>query len=362
MIYMMLAGITCLSVMAVIDTPVEIVQDRKKQYNLTLYSCLMAYVFCILAFRASSIGVDTQNYINKFIQIRSYYSIIDYYKDYTIEPLFFLVNWVLGKFDASGFSLLVVHATIIVICFSKCFTKLSINRYMCLLAFLSLGLFAASLNLLRQTIAVAICAYNLINAIEGKKIKYLFFSMVAIGFHFSAIFFLPAYFICRGVRGKRSNGVKIMAVSIILSTIIEYVQFFASLLFSRWDHYYNIETGAQGYIAFTIFLCITILAFMLQNDILEQCSYAGAILNMNYVHMGIWVLRLFTRNAERISFYYTIAPILLIPMINKAVAKRCGPIMATIFKLAVVVLLLAYFVYKITRDGNCYPYSFWLAK
>ncbi len=359
MIYFLLAGITCYFALSAKEAPIEHRLKPKKKFNITAYGLLLTLMFIIIAFRASTIGVDTQNYINKFFQIKKYFNIFDYYKRYEIEPLYYFINRVLGWFDDTGISILIFQAVVVVWGYNTCFSKFGVNRYVCLLAFLSLGLFAAVINLLRQTIAMAICAYNLTNAVEGNLKKFIFFSIIASLIHFSALFFIPAYFVCRCLKSNRKNAVLIIGISILMAFAVERLQSVISTIFGRWEHYSDVETGAQGYIAFTIFFLITLLAFCFQNEIKEEGKYASAILNLNYVHMGIWVLRLFTRNAERVAFYYTIAPVLLIPLLFKAIEKRFSKNTALIFKILVITCLAAYFIYKTVRDGSYYPYAFW---
>lgn len=359
MIYFLLAGGTCLCALFANDCPLEARKKRNRRLYITAYGLLMALFFVILAFRDKNIGVDTTNYINKFFQINFYSSFTEYYSRFKIEPLFYFLNRALWLVDQTGISLLIAQAVVVVWGYNSCFSKFGRNRFVCLLAFLSLGLFAASLNLLRQTMAMAVCAYNISNAVDGKFKKFAVFSLVAAGIHFSAIFFIPTYFVCRFLKAGRKSGLLVMGVSVIMAVGIERLQALFSTVFSRWDHYADIEGGARGYVAFTIFLLITALAFVFQDEIAAEGKYATAVLNLNYVHMGIWVLRLFTRNAERVSFYYTIAPVLLIPLLFKAVGKRFGEKKELLFKILVIACLMAYFIYKTPSDRSYYPYAFW---
>lgn len=86
--------------------------------------------------------------------------------------------------------------------------------------------------------------------------------------------------------------------------------------------------------------------------------YANVMMNINYLNMILWAMRLVTRNTERISFYFTIAPILLIPVLCQVIKKKYGSVVGAVFQIIIVVSMVALYWVKITKDKSIYPFEF----
>ena len=254
--------------------------------------------------------------------------------------------------------MMVAEAVAIAVGYGLVIKKYSVNPIASTLAFLSLGLYLDSLCLLRQFIAMSICAWSLIYVIEKKPVKFYICVIIATGFHYTAFFWALVYFICvTMLRYKRSDWIfgVLALIGYFYVSVFQNVLAFAS---DRWNHYAEIETGAEGYIAFTIFLLITIVAFINRDNIKTNYHYGQVLINLNYVNMIFWTMRLVTRNAERLAIFFSIAPVLLVPILFEVVDRKAGKGAGWFFKFGVLLLMAVYFVYKYSRDASLYPYQF----
>lgn len=80
--------------------------------------------------------------------------------------------------------------------------------------FVTMGFMLTSMNIVRQSIAVAILFYGYQYLVRGSFKKYLRYILIAFGFHASAIIMLPLYFVIRG-RGLRKIGVAVIILSFL---------------------------------------------------------------------------------------------------------------------------------------------------
>lgn len=326
-----------------------------------IYWAIWSVVFVTIAFRGKDIGRDTLNYINKYFAINSASSYSSFGGLGAYEPLFFLMCRFLGRiFGSWSQCIIIAEALVITAFYGIAIKRYSINPIISILAFLSLGLYTNSLCLLRQFMAMSFCVWSLKYVFEKKPFKFYFLTLIAIGFHYTAIFWLTIYFLSvTFARFRRSDWIYIV-VAIVGYFFVDVFQEATSHIADRWDNYASIETGAEGIISFTIFFLITILAFINRDKIITHYRYGGVFLSLNYVNIIFWTMRLVTRNAERLALFFTIAPILLIPILCDIIEKKYGKSVGAVFKIAVVALLGVFFVYKYQRDAGIYPYRFML--
>lgn len=323
------------------------------------YNALWILIFVSIAFRGEYVGRDTINYINKYFSINEAASYSSYGGTGAYEPLYFYMNRLFGHlFGNWSQCMMVAEAVAIAVGYGLVIKKYSVNPIASTLAFLSLGLYLDSLCLLRQFIAMSICAWSLIYVIEKKPVKFYICVIIATGFHYTAFFWALVYFICvTMLRYKRSDWVFVM-VALIGYFYVSVFQNALAFASDRWNHYAEIETGAEGYIAFTIFLLITIVAFINRDNIKTNYHYGQVLINLNYVNMIFWTMRLVTRNAERLAIFFSIAPVLLVPILFEVVDRKAGKGAGRFFKFGVLLLMAVYFVYKYSRDASLYPYQF----
>src|SRR5690606_24516953 len=53
--------------------------------------------------------------------------------------------------------------------------------------------YSNSLNMTRQTMAIAVCLYSFSNLLNGRTVKALIFAFLAVAFHYSAVIFFGMF-------------------------------------------------------------------------------------------------------------------------------------------------------------------------
>lgn len=108
-------------------------------------------------------------------------------------PLWYLFCAATKAIDSRFFVMQIVHALIIntaMICF---FNKYSRHLFACLLVYYVFYYLYFNMEILRESLAIAVFLFNMKNLINRKWGRYMLGSLVSLGFHLSAIvlFFLP---------------------------------------------------------------------------------------------------------------------------------------------------------------------------
>lgn len=167
--------------------------------------CLALLVPALLAgVRSSSIGTDVETYaISYFNEAHASSSFAEFFTIHNSsllsEPLYYLSTYALARvFDDYHWALFMYQ--LITVCFGyfgmkRCKKIFNTPIYLGMLIYY-LMLYNYSLNIIRQCIAVSIVFYAITLLFEKKYKRYFVFTLIAIGFHTSAIIalvFLPMY-------------------------------------------------------------------------------------------------------------------------------------------------------------------------
>lgn len=259
-------------------------------------------VFILLAFKDASIGGDTAGYLRAYDTL-VYYNDISSLEDrgyVRVEEGYKLYLTILTSlFSHSQFLLI---ATSLVICSSLYYfiSRTAKNRSLALFFFVSMGFFQFAMSGIRQTLAICIVLFGYKFVVEQKLWKFALIVLVAMQFHKSAIIFAPVFYIANMNINKQT--ISMMFVSML-------ILFFAAdkILLSAADtmnYNYGIEATGNGYTFFLIVLLITILAVK-NNEVLQQQKPSNKVMiNVNFVSLALWVVRLISRTAERVSLYF----------------------------------------------------------
>lgn len=270
--------------------------EKKRLWNLRI---AILPVFVLMAFKGPLVGNDTPNYIHMYEIITDDSWYIDEYGG--IEIGYNVFQKVLHFISADPQTLMIGVAVVVAIALFYFFKE---YKYACLALyfFTSLGFLGFALSGLRQTIAISIgmLAYKYIKS--RKIVPYLLMILLAFTFHRSSLFMIPAYFIA-------NQKLKAKNVSLVFFLILV-VFFFADKLLltvgdiiSSYDKY-GIEYTANGIHFFLLVLLVTILVIRNKDKILKLSSNNLYVLNINFLSLAMWTIRLASRTAERVSYYF----------------------------------------------------------
>lgn len=309
---------------------------NKELPNKFFYLLTAATLIFIMGTRKYTVGVDGSTYLQIFNDVNSL-SIAEYYQTKHIEPMYFLLNRLIGIFTEDFQWVLIITSIIIVIGFLK---ALAYNMH--ILSFpLAVFIFASTqyfyyFGIIRLGIAAAIIAFGYNYILEGKKKKFILLVVIATTFHYSALFAL-LLLLYKNEYDKKSITKMLLA---ILSAFL-FVRFFVyPLIGGRYNLYieragFNIDLGF-----------LTVLPFLL----LALYFYKPLTRYSNIYHFFfvMFVARILTEmlaplmGAGRTIWYLNLSICILLPGLVRINTDKG-------MKVALVVLIVLY----------CLIYSFY---
>lgn len=318
-----------------------------------LYAGFIMLMPIIIACWRYDIGIDYATYEKTFTTIHNlsladYQSVIgsyEYLNKFIVDLGFCLAGNVTGVFSAYAIATLILYEMAL----------LNFRKYISLptgTLILLLLLFSASLNIVRQSLSIAIIFYSMKFVIERNIKAYIILILIATGIHSSSFIAIIFYFLY-SERFSFKN--RIIRILIILSPLffisaVSYISGF--VIFERYfESYDSTETDiTKSYIIKLPILLLLLLSYKQ----LKKSDISGFFY---YMYIMEWAL-LFSASvfkwAFRLSYYSYIGQIILLAMASK---KGIGN--AWFYKSASILWYLIYFYilfYLWGRDG-IFPYK-----
>ncbi len=312
----------------------------KKGWEKKFCVVVCAEMILFAGFRALTIGADTSTYLNALTYYKSLpqgeilSAKLVYPFDFEIGYFFLTKLCAYLNFSSTMFLLLIATMTYVpLITFVYKYSK---NPLISVLVYFAFGLFAYSVGLFRQMIALSICLCAVPYIRKRKLIQYLLLCAFASLFHLSALIMIPFYFL--NYLDLRKNKTKFYILVIVLeilcfifarSIIIEILKNFK--LYAGYEGgKYDVQGGSYFNLIFlNILLFLGMFVVVPRVDkfdticvkgiavacIIQSCSYAMGI-------MG------------RLVCYYSIYEMILIPLVAENLVKE-----KSIVKITTVILL-----------------------
>ena len=207
--------------------------------------------------------------------------------------------------------------------------KYSVYPFISLIIYFSSNFIIQDFGQIRQGLAVAMTLYS-ISAIKDRKlVKFLAMMTIAVSFHYSAILFLPFYWIGNIKLSYKKMGI-ILAASVVLyiAIVLGGIEFvFTHVIRSEYILYkFKAYSGEpMGFFAFTfIFRVFIFAAFVkLEEKIRPACRYYDILRNGYFIAIVLYIV--FNTNeglATRGALYYKMFELFLIPYIIYGVKDK----------------------------------------
>lgn len=317
--------------------------------NTKAISLMLFPLFALIAFRGISVGTDTRSYVDMFIAMRDDLFLLEYSYE-RIEIGFKLLLKGISAINSNPQILFIVQALIFYFVFINFLKKNTVDPARFILLFLGLNLFNFYLTGIRQAIAMSICLLSYQMAKEQKPIRFLLLVGLAFSFHKSALFFLITYPLCRLKMNKNYIFLYVFAIGAVALLNERLFEIGGSV----FDINYGIEAAQNGYIMVGIVAVITIMSFLYYESLVFRNSDSMILIQLNIVSMAMWVLRLYSRTAERVAIYFLpFTILLLIELLYLSKDKKYRQLL----NLCTVLFFSVYFIYRLNGLGLV-PYKF----
>lgn len=322
-------------------------QDRSKKYYCLILGLLL---FFIAALRATSVGNDSGQYARHFYNLQQFdfkWIINNYQKD----PAFYYFVKILTYITSNHQWMFAIIGGFYSFSISRFIYKYSKDPMVSFVILITMSYFAFSLTGLRQTIAIAIILFSYNYIIQKKLFKFLIIVTVASLFHQSALFFLPAYFISNKQVNNKKVLVGLLAVPIVFVLRPLLVSIVQALLYETYS--IDLDQGAGGWATLFVYFLIIIVAVVFSKQIKNE--YFPFFLRMMYVGALIQMFVPLQPNIFRVSMYYNIVSIILIPDIIKTQKDKFSKVIA--YSLFFILMGIQYYVFTYYAAG-VQPYKF----
>lgn len=272
-----------------------------KQISRTALSASCIILLIFMAFRAESVGADTISYIGMFENV-DYAKSVDFLRSdvYTgtfymsVEKGYLLYNWILRRLFTAPQTITIANSVIITTILHFISKKYSPYPMLSIWLYITLGVFQTQMNMARNAIAIMIC-YLGVKFIKNRQLtKYILVVLFASTIHFTAIMFLPLYWL---VNIKFSYKNIIRGTAVILSaglatTVLK--PFLIAIVPDRYAMYIGNETtDFSGFIlGIFYFVLLLYVLYMLNKrkrlDALNKNIDGSwmAALNMSFFILG----------------------------------------------------------------------------
>lgn len=328
--------------------------DRKNTSVGNFFVLLISLqLILLLALRGENIGIDTRSYISRFYKYgnMSWKDIFDNHQEIGFSVLLKSVNY----FTDNVQWMLVASAFLTIVPISIIIKKYSSNIFLSFLLFIAFGYFGFTFSGIRQGIAMGILIYSYSYIRDKKLVLFLITVFLASLFHSSAIIFLPAYFVSQ----IKINKYSIVAIS--LSWFFVFVfkshiySFFETRFFSTPDNFYKLKQ-TSAYMWTIMMNVIAVVSIIISKEITKKNKYFEQLVMLMCTGSILTLFLAIGSNAKRISEYYCVFLILLIPEMNNAFVN---PMLKSTINIMISIAVLGMFLWSINlNEYRIIPYKF----
>lgn len=353
---------------------------KQKLAFIILSSIAILIPSLIAGFRDSGIGTDTQVYVddtwNKIIQITSWSDLIKNYNQgefESIEPIYLFINWCASIFGKDiHYCYFITNLSVILPIFCAIYNnRKKAPMWLSMTIFLFLY-YNASLNLVRQSIALSFCIYAYKYLEQNNWKKLLIWSIIIINTHNTGIFyilFIFLYLIWNLIKKGSIRSVliglyfTILPILLLLFNYIVILAIYIGILPTKYLIYLSEDNyGTISKSTFFIYIAIFIVFFYIKKN--TQYSFLEKK-TINYFFyskfFGIILLcaSYISKWAFRISYYFNY-PIdcIFLPQAIYSIRKKNKSIYNIIsLSLICILIIMWYWLIVIRNEHETIPYK-----
>lgn len=324
-----------------------------KKNKLISYFIFGLSIILLYSLRASSVGTDTENYIDIFYGSSN----LDLYGN--IEPFFSFFNYVLYNINNEViFYFFFISLIFFIIWFVNIDRLNYFHKDISWLILLTSSSFLSLFNITRQSLAIALSVFAFSYLIRGSNILFLLITLIAVFTHYSAIFIFFVFLFLR----KLDNPLFYLLISFIFALFfslgaLDYISG-VSLKYSAYG-----EVSSEGVTGIMLIILVSLKLILFYT--LYFCHFYKDLIYRKYLSLFsvgfslLIVLKFFGFPDEgplRLVTYFLVFDIFLFPYLFYAINNSQ---LRVIFKILFYCFMLFSFFYTIySGAGGLYPYVF----
>lgn len=327
--------------------------DEHRSRNTKLLKIIISALpmFLLIALRGPLIGADTWGYLREFSDMIDipWANIFDNTREEHGFRIFVKLTTYITK-SSSVYQ--IIYTFIYFIGIVSFANNLDFDATWFLFFFATLGGYTFMFTGVRQCMAMSICLFSYKYIKKRRLIPFLLCVALAFNFHKSSILFLFGYLIY----GRKFDVINILLyVAITLITLL-YLDQLNNFFNERFEYNYEIEETGNGWVFFVFLLLLTAVATILIVRIKRLNKESTGLFNVGVIAILFWFLRIFTRTAERPSFYFMFFSCAFIGYVMEELrTKREG----NVVQIIVGMVCFGYYIYRfLTSFSTLVPYQF----
>lgn len=344
----------CLIICIILLIPI---QFKIKKIKQVIYLLILS----IIAGFRYGIGTDY------FAYSRAYYNfnLFDLHtlmnNDFGMEKGYIILNKSLGMISNDSQIIFLVCSFITMFLIIKSSADYCKNYELSILLFIMLGYYHSSFNTIRQYIAISIFLFSIRYISSKQFLKYLICILIASTFHVTSICLLLIYFV-----GNKNYSKTFLFLFSTLSLFINYFyEFIIIKILPLVSKYYAIKYkgsiwlqsgvgGRYNYILIAL-LYILILICLYNKEKLDKFKYGNFVVNMVIISLALLVLGTRSLLMFRLSLYFSIFLIVLVPTITELFKDNKLKIVVCFL----VIIISSYcYIYTLSARDEVIPYRF----
>lgn len=327
----------------------------------------MVIMALLVAMRSVNVGNDTAEYIRIFSEINSN---SDYASITRFEVGYVFLNRLVGKFTSNAQGVFVVCAVIQYTIFIWFIKKHSKNYALTLMLFFFF-IFGNTLNIVRQSLAMAFVLVAFDRTLDKKTLGAIFWIIIAFLFHKSAIIMLLIVFLPYVKFDKFL--VVIILFACVLMAFTDLMYKICQIILPSYAHYFGGQYSESGWLAVTYqmlsglaFFIVTSLAVwfsksrsmtIIESGRLGVKRQSNLVLWISFAAFAGYILGYKINLVDRLVSYFSMFTILLVPNALQKYNKTSRMAISVVM----VMLLISYsfITAKLRPEWNTiYPYTF----
>lgn len=329
-------------------------KSRRNRIRIYMLICSIP-MFMILGLRAHSIGTDTIQYVAHFRNVSrlSFSEALNYSnKD---EPMLYLLMYFTSRISDDPSLFLCLVALIMVLCFFAFVDDSDDGELLATFFHITLGTFFFLITGMRQGLAISFCLFSVRFVKKRKLIPFALLMALSFFTHRSSIMFAVVYFISN-CKLSFYNFALLALASLIF---IMFIESFQSWFNDAIEYDYDMEATGNGGIFLMVVILMNVLSLTMSKAVLEKYPDTLILYNINFIALVLWIARLFTRTAERPSYYFLPATFVITAISIHEIKRPHVKLMVT---LVVACLCCILMYHRLSSAVSMNPFIFFWEK
>lgn len=328
--------------------------QNEKAQNKWLIIVSFIPIIALTALRSSEVGPDTIQYLRHFERVYSGMETAVDIRNFERGYRYFVR--LIAHFTHDKVVFLTIMALLTNIPIAIFIMRYSKDAYLSIMLYLTIGSFTFQLTGIRQSIALAILTFSVGFALDRKPLWFLISIYFASLFHRSAYLFAPIYLLGSDVINRKTFFMIVVSALFVAFSDSIFSRIGLSL---RYDEYMVSDGGVKNFGGWTYIAIMVITMFVyffnkhFNKEAFDRTDQFFFIVLL--FALALYILRYQNRVAERVSLYYRMALIIILP---NAIHGRENESMRNVVAILCTIFAVALFIYWTL--GSRYIYTpFW---